>query len=98
MSIQRAETLLRKAAQAHQTGQPNLAALYERNARQAIREQLRVTRRIRIQAKSANVFVYLAQDLAGPLQMIGRAFENLGRAFQASREDDAQRKNDYTLA
>lgn len=72
----RAIELAVRAAQCHRTGQPNMAALYEKNCRNAMKLALAEVRRERIRLNPGQAFVYLGQDLSQSLEVICSAVAN----------------------
>lgn len=69
-SIARAIDLAKRAEHCRQTGQPRMAALYEKNLRQTLHQVKQDIRTARIQANPFRAFQYLGEDLAdagGPI-------------------------------
>lgn len=79
-SIARAIDLAKRAEHCRQTGQPRMAALYEKNLRQALQQAKKEVRAARIQANPFRAFQYLGQDW---VETVGAVAEGLKAAVEA---------------
>lgn len=96
-NITRAIDMAQHAAHCHRTGQPRLAALYEKNCREAMLLAKSEIRSMRIQVNPFRTFLYIAEDISGVMEMVARAFS--GAASEVSRMAGSQPlKSDFVLA
>lgn len=77
-NISRAIDLAQRAAKARTTGQPNLAALYEKNALEIIREDLARVRKERVKRKPDLAFKLFAEDLARFVEKFVKIWQTTG--------------------
>lgn len=101
-TVAQAITFAQHAAHCHRTGQPNLAALYEKNCILQMRKALAQTRAARIEANPFRAFVYLGEDLGSTVTAIAEAVTNIAnevaRVFIRAQElEEASLRSDFAL-
>ncbi|MGQ3382957.1 hypothetical protein [Glutamicibacter sp. TV12E] len=95
-NIARAIDMAQHAAHCHRTGQPRLAALYEKNCREAMLLAKREIRSMRIQVNPFRAFLYIAEDINGVAEMVAGAVSEMTAAV--SRNIVSQPvKSDFVL-
>ncbi|MGO2069646.1 hypothetical protein [Glutamicibacter arilaitensis] len=97
-SIARAIDLAKRAEHCRRTGQPRMAALYEKNLRQALRKVEKEVRAARIQSNPFRAFQYLGQDL---VEGIGAIAEGLAAVVESIADAvttvQSTRQSDFAL-
>lgn len=95
-SIARAKDLAQRAEHCRQTGQPRMAALYEKNLRQVLKQVKVETRMERIQANPLLVYKFICEDIAEGMETIINVVSAVAEAV-AEAETTAQstRKSDF---
>ena len=72
-NIARAIDMAQHAAHCQRTGQPRLAALYEKNCRESMRLAKSEIRSMRIQVNPFRTFLYIAEDIGDAMEIVASA-------------------------
>ena len=95
-SIARANDLAKRAEHCRQTGQPRMAALYEKNLREVLQQVKVETRMEQIQANPLLVYKFLCEDIAEGIEAIMTVVNVLAEAVaEAVTTAQSTRQSDF---